>query len=122
MCVLEKLYFTVSAMCVLHIHYFFRYKSILSSVKFYIKILTVLVIQNVSFFYRFCCNLNKFQYISINFIYISINFNSNKLQFDFNRFQFDFSQFQLDFSRFQMNFSQFQLDFSRFQMISVDFK
>ena len=38
---------------VLDIHYFFRYKSILSTLKFYIKILRVLIIQNVAFFLSF---------------------------------------------------------------------
>ena len=38
---------------VLDICYFFRYKSILSTVKFYINILKVLIIQNVAFFLSF---------------------------------------------------------------------
>ena len=38
---------------VLDICYFFRYKSILSTVKFYINILRVLIIQNVAFFLSF---------------------------------------------------------------------
>ena len=81
--VLDKRYFTVSAMCVLHIRYFFRYKSILSSIKFYINILRVLVIQNVSFFLSFLflfirnfhtvLPLSVFQ---INYNSISVDFNS----------------------------------------------
>ena len=35
------------------IHYFFRYKSILSTVKFYINTLRVLIIKNVAFFLSF---------------------------------------------------------------------
>ena len=38
---------------VLDIRYFFRYKSILSTLKFYINILRVLIIQNVAFFLSF---------------------------------------------------------------------